>query len=141
MSQAASLQHSSSEPCCGIVRLPKGRILKLRSAAQRPLREYAAEPELARAVQEALARESSGQGGKALLHLVVLGHVDAGKSTLMGRLLHDLGCATVSGLSLFTGNITYCSNNTCACCWVIVGRPETDSSASCPASLFWQRTA
>lgn len=25
------------------------------------------------------------------LHLVVLGHVDAGKSSLMGRLLHDLG--------------------------------------------------
>ena len=28
---------------------------------------------------------------KAALHVVVLGHVDAGKSTLMGRLLHDLG--------------------------------------------------
>lgn len=25
------------------------------------------------------------------LHLVILGHVDAGKSTLVGRLLHDLG--------------------------------------------------
>lgn len=30
-------------------------------------------------------------GGKQPLHVVVLGHVDAGKSTLMGRLLHDLG--------------------------------------------------
>ena len=58
---------------------------------QRPLREYEAEPDLARAVQEALAREAAGQAGKPLLHLVVLGHVDAGKSTLMGRLLHDLG--------------------------------------------------
>lgn len=28
---------------------------------------------------------------KAQLHLVVIGHVDAGKSTLMGHLLHDLG--------------------------------------------------
>jgi translation elongation factor EF-1alpha len=28
---------------------------------------------------------------KQSLHLVVLGHVDAGKSTLMGRLLHELG--------------------------------------------------
>ena len=61
---------------------------------QRPLREYEAEPDLARAVQAALAREAAGQGGKPLLHLVVLGHVDAGKSTLMGRLLHDLGCAS-----------------------------------------------
>lgn len=30
-------------------------------------------------------------GGRVKLHLVVLGHVDAGKSTLMGRLLYDLG--------------------------------------------------
>ena len=60
---------------------------------QRPLREFEAEPELAREVHERLAREAAGQGGKPLLHLVVLGHVDAGKSTLMGRLLHDLGCA------------------------------------------------
>ncbi len=30
-------------------------------------------------------------GGKPKLHLVVLGHVDAGKSTLMGRLLYELG--------------------------------------------------
>ena len=30
-------------------------------------------------------------GTKRKLHLVVLGHVDAGKSTLMGRLLADLG--------------------------------------------------
>jgi elongation factor 1 alpha-like protein len=29
--------------------------------------------------------------GKPKLHMVVVGHVDAGKSTLMGRLLHDLG--------------------------------------------------
>ena len=61
--------------------------------AQRPLPEYEAEPDLAKAIQDALAREASGQGGKPLLHMVVLGHVDAGKSTLMGRLLHDLGCA------------------------------------------------
>lgn len=29
--------------------------------------------------------------GKPKLHLVVLGHVDAGKSTLMGRMLYELG--------------------------------------------------
>lgn len=33
-------------------------------------------------------------GGRSRLHLVVLGHVDAGKSTLMGRLLADLGVVT-----------------------------------------------
>uniref|UniRef100_A0A674BQG8 HBS1-like protein n=1 Tax=Salmo trutta TaxID=8032 RepID=A0A674BQG8_SALTR len=31
------------------------------------------------------------QGGKSLLNLVVIGHVDAGKSTLMGHLLYLLG--------------------------------------------------
>lgn len=43
--------------------------------------------------------EAAGTGGSSTggqvhrpgLHLVVLGHVDAGKSTLMGRLLYDLG--------------------------------------------------
>jgi elongation factor 1 alpha-like protein len=29
--------------------------------------------------------------GKPLINLVVVGHVDAGKSTLMGHLLHRLG--------------------------------------------------
>ena len=36
-------------------------------------------------------REAAESEGRSKLHLVVLGHVDAGKSTLMGRLLHDLG--------------------------------------------------
>ena len=54
---------------------------------KRPLEEYTLEPELQRSVAAAEARA----GAKPKLHLVVLGHVDAGKSTLMGRLLHDLG--------------------------------------------------
>lgn len=37
------------------------------------------------------AEAASGLAGRRGLHLVVMGHVDAGKSTLMGRLLHDLG--------------------------------------------------
>jgi elongation factor 1 alpha-like protein len=45
-----------------------------------------------REVEKATAAEaSSGAAGRRGLHLVVMGHVDAGKSTLMGRLLHDLG--------------------------------------------------
>ena len=31
------------------------------------------------------------QEGKSVLSMVVIGHVDAGKSTLMGHLLHQLG--------------------------------------------------
>ena len=54
---------------------------------KRLLEEYNLEPELQRSVAAAEAHA----GAKPKLHLVVLGHVDAGKSTLMGRLLHDLG--------------------------------------------------
>lgn len=45
-----------------------------------------------REVETATAAEvSNGSASRRGLHLVVMGHVDAGKSTLMGRLLHDLG--------------------------------------------------
>eukprot|EP00250_Pteridium_aquilinum_P016106 c22946_g1_i1 orf=65-2017(+) len=55
---------------------------KLKREPGPPLDTY--EPE--RWMLEALKQES-----KQLLHLAIVGHVDAGKSTLMGRLLHILG--------------------------------------------------
>lgn len=58
---------------------------------RRPLLEYKLEADLAKACEEAAAQSQGRDGGKPRLHLVVLGHVDAGKSTLMGRLMHDLG--------------------------------------------------
>ena len=57
------------------------------SAKQRPLGDYRLEKDLQAACDALAAAEQT----KPKLHLVVLGHVDAGKSTLMGRLLHDLG--------------------------------------------------
>lgn len=60
----------------------------------RPLDEYELERDL-RAACDALDASEQAQ---PKLHLVVLGHVDAGKSTLMGRLLHDLGSALVQKL-------------------------------------------
>ena len=57
---------------------------------RRPLSEYRPDAELAAACTAAATAEQSG-GGKPRLHLVVLGHVDAGKSTLMGRMLYELG--------------------------------------------------
>jgi len=59
-------------------------------AGRKRVSDYVMEPDLARACEEAAAAEAGG-GAKPGLHLVVLGHVDAGKSTLMGRLLADLG--------------------------------------------------
>ena len=56
--------------------------------ARRPLSEYELEAELV----EACFREPGGAPGSLpALSLVVLGHVDAGKSTLMGRLLSETG--------------------------------------------------
>lgn len=52
-----------------------------------PLEEYHLERDLQSACDTLQAAEQT----QPKLHLVVLGHVDAGKSTLMGRLLHDLG--------------------------------------------------
>lgn len=56
---------------------------------RRPLQEYQLERDLQTACDALAAAEQT----QPKLHLVVLGHVDAGKSTLMGRLLHDLGFA------------------------------------------------
>ena len=53
----------------------------------RPLEEY----QLERDLQSACGASQAAEQTQPKLHLVVLGHVDAGKSTLMGRLLHDLG--------------------------------------------------
>ena len=57
---------------------------------RRPLSEYRPDADLSAACAAAAAAEEAG-GGKPRLHLVVLGHVDAGKSTLMGRMLYELG--------------------------------------------------
>lgn len=49
------------------------------------------EPDLKAKCERAAEEEKQQLQGRTKLHLVVLGHVDAGKSTLMGRLLHELG--------------------------------------------------
>lgn len=58
---------------------------------RRPLSEYKMEADLRSKCAAAAQAEEEAEGGRTKLHLVVLGHVDAGKSTLMGRLLHELG--------------------------------------------------
>jgi elongation factor 1 alpha-like protein len=45
-----------------------------------------------KSVAKAIEQFEKDRGeGKAQLHMVVTGHVDAGKSTLMGHLLYKLG--------------------------------------------------
>lgn len=57
---------------------------KLLSATGKPLREQSL-----RNVQDLFDRERGDD--KEYIHMVVIGHVDAGKSTLMGHMLVDLG--------------------------------------------------
>ncbi|THH08132.1 hypothetical protein EW145_g2914 [Phellinidium pouzarii] len=54
---------------------------------------YEAPPEMSLAREKVLeeARKTLDNGNKKAFSLVVIGHVDAGKSTLMGRLLYELG--------------------------------------------------
>jgi elongation factor 1 alpha-like protein len=60
--------------------------------SSRPLSPPLPEPKLTierREIIDQVQRElEQGKGG---INLVVIGHVDAGKSTLMGRLLYELG--------------------------------------------------
>ncbi|KAG0571574.1 hypothetical protein KC19_VG023400 [Ceratodon purpureus] len=45
-------------------------------------------------IPESWMLQHSNKDSRQLLHLIVVGHVDAGKSTLMGRILHLLGQVT-----------------------------------------------
>lgn len=132
------------------------------SVSQRPIQDYQLEQDL-QAACDALAKAEQAQ---PKLHLVVLGHVDAGKSTLMGRLLHDLGW--VSGCSdrppdwatwlpalhpvatrfvaiqmqlLCNGHTTQCCLRSIAACFHADGvMPVMDCSHSVPVLIFCQCT-
>lgn len=84
---AQSPAQPSSRPTSGRGQGPGQGGVQSHPQQRRPLQEYQLEPNLQAACNTLAAAEQA----KPKLHLVVLGHVDAGKSTLMGRLLHDLG--------------------------------------------------
>jgi hypothetical protein len=60
------------------------------AAPYRDVSTYTADAKLRKALTQ-LEGSAGSAKPKPKLHVVVLGHVDAGKSTLMGRLVHDLG--------------------------------------------------
>ncbi|KAF8073115.1 RFC3 [Scenedesmus sp. PABB004] len=90
----------------------------------RPLREYQLEPELARDVDAALAAEAASDAGRRGLHLVVMGHVDAGKSTLMGRLLHELGHVSSKEVHKNQKDAAAAGKASFSWAWVLDERPE-----------------
>ncbi|KIY94333.1 HBS1-like protein [Monoraphidium neglectum] len=92
---------------------------------RRKLSDYQLEPDLAREVDAALAAELSGaEGHRSSLHLVVAGHVDAGKSTLMGRLLHDLGRVSQKEAHRNLREATQAGKASFSWAWVLDERPE-----------------
>ncbi|GIL62839.1 hypothetical protein Vafri_17011 [Volvox africanus] len=105
---------------------------------RRPVKEYVLEAELERDVEAAAAAEAAatnGAGGspstsssssapRPSLHLVVLGHVDAGKSSLMGRLLHELGVVSARDAHKYQRDAAAAGKGSFAWAWVLDERPE-----------------
>ncbi|KAJ9529429.1 hypothetical protein QJQ45_013713, partial [Haematococcus lacustris] len=73
------------------------------------------------------AASGSSPTPKLGLHLVVLGHVDAGKSTLMGRLLHDLGCVTAKEVHKNQREAAAVGKESFSWAWLLDERPEERS--------------
>ncbi|KAK9822587.1 hypothetical protein WJX74_007878 [Apatococcus lobatus] len=91
----------------------------------RPLQEFRLEPDLLRMCEEADRTGQEGGGGsKPRLHLVILGHVDAGKSTLMGRLLHDLGLVDQKQVHRSKQAAAQAGKGSFAWAWLLDERPE-----------------
>ncbi|PAA94187.1 hypothetical protein BOX15_Mlig010388g2, partial [Macrostomum lignano] len=71
-----------------------------RSASPAPPRKNGADPDSAggdsteASATEAYKRYCAGLGDRAMINLVIIGHVDAGKSTLIGHLLYLLGAVS-----------------------------------------------
>ncbi|KAK9840911.1 hypothetical protein WJX81_000017 [Elliptochloris bilobata] len=69
-------------------------------------------------------RVNGEAGAKPQLHLAVLGHVDAGKSTLMGRLLHDLGQVSQKVAHRHARDAAAAGKASFGWAWLLDERPE-----------------
>ncbi|XP_058806041.1 protein HBS1 isoform X2 [Phymastichus coffea] len=100
-SQSPSSNRTSPDPAAGdrrqasaLVRMLNSNEKLNTSRSQSPAASEDAEPRVKSAEEkrDALAiYKSKREGCKENLHLICVGHVDAGKSTLLGRMLCDLG--------------------------------------------------
>jgi len=103
---------------------PTAEMAALRVTALRSLEEYVMDAATAKACEEAARLEHAEGGGRAGLHLVVLGHVDAGKSTLMGRLLHDLGLVDQRTVHKNQKEAAQAGKASFSWAWLLDERPE-----------------
>ncbi len=88
-------------------------------AAARPLSEYTPE-----AWEVAAATAAPSSVAAPPLHLVVLGHVDAGKSTTMGRLLHEVGAVSAAAVASHARGAAAAGKPSFAWAWALDERPE-----------------
>lgn len=72
-----------------------------------------------KAVLEKLQAEMKGEGSKANLSVVVIGHVDSGKSTLMGHLLHLSGLVSDKTIHRYTVDSADIGKQSFAFAWVM----------------------
>ena len=70
---------------------------------------------------------AASSSGSRKLHLVVLGHVDAGKSTLMGRVLHAVGEVSDRAHLKNTKDATAAGKGSFLWAWALDERPEERS--------------
>lgn len=77
-----------------------------------------------RSLCDKAAAEESALGGKAMLNLVVLGHVDAGKSTLMGRMLYETGVVGDREITKAQKEAKAIGKGSFAWAWMLDERPE-----------------
>eukprot|EP01023_Acetabularia_acetabulum_P058449 TRINITY_DN6913_c1_g1_i2.p1 TRINITY_DN6913_c1_g1~~TRINITY_DN6913_c1_g1_i2.p1 ORF type:complete len:585 (-),score=97.58 TRINITY_DN6913_c1_g1_i2:196-1950(-) len=88
---------------------------------RRPVSEYKMEDDLLKVYQNYLANQSQS---KEKLHLIVLGHVDAGKSTLMGRLLYELGLVDQREVHKNQKESARVGKSSFSWAWILDERPE-----------------
>lgn len=93
------------------------------TARKLPLSDYRPDEELRAACDDADTIESS-PATKARLHLVVLGHVDAGKSTLMGRMLYELGHVEEKAVHKAKRDAAAAGKGSFAWAWMLDERPD-----------------
>ena len=74
-------------------------------------------------IQEELERKAD----KPLLSLIVIGHVDSGKSTTIGRLLYDLGIVDSRTLHKLTRDAELAGKGSFSLAWVMDQTPEERS--------------
>lgn len=91
---------------------------------RRPLSEYVMDAGLMTKCRKAEEEDAAALKGRTPLHLVVLGHVDAGKSTLMGRLLHELGCVSQKVVHKHQKEAAEVGKASFAWAWLLDERPQ-----------------